>query len=79
MLFFNPSGAQCVVLGLQVCAVLSETLLLIRAAEWYQLISGSILLFVNFYPLFKLFRDYLVLCKIYKAERLILEKHAPPS
>ncbi|KAF0309542.1 Transmembrane protein 39A [Amphibalanus amphitrite] len=79
MLFCNPSGAQCFILGLQVCAVLSETLLLIRAVEWYQLISGSILLFVNFYPLFKLFRDYLILCKIYKAERLILEKQAPAS
>lgn len=79
MLFNNPSSAQCFVLGLHVCAVLSETVLLIRAEEWYQLISVSILLFINFYPLFKLFRDYLILCKIYKAERLILEKHVPPS
>ncbi|XP_037079907.1 transmembrane protein 39A-like isoform X2 [Pollicipes pollicipes] len=79
MLFYNPSLPQCVALGLQVCAALTETVLLIRAAEWYQLISGSVLLFISFYPLFKLFRDYLVLCKIYSAERLILEKHAPPS
>jgi len=79
MLFHNPAMALCVVLGLQVCAVLAEMVVLIRAAEWYQLISGSCLLFLNFYPLFKLFRDYLILCKIYKAERLIMEKHAPAA
>lgn len=49
--------------------VLAQHLSLAWSVLWYQLISEAILLFANYYALFKLTRDYLVFWKMSPAEK----------
>lgn len=72
--FNNPSMLQCSLLGLQVFLVFIQILILVRCSEWYHVISLALLLFGNYYTLFKLSRDYLVCWQVYKAEQMIQEK-----
>lgn len=72
--FMNPSLLLCSLLGLQFVMVVAQMVLLVRSSEWNQIISISLLLFSNYYTLFKLSRDYLILWKIYRAEQLIQEQ-----
>ena len=44
--------------------VLAQHLSLAWSNQWYQLISEAILLFSNYYALFKIVRDYIVFWRI---------------
>ncbi|KAF6211546.1 hypothetical protein GE061_012059 [Apolygus lucorum] len=72
--FYNPSFLMCSLVGLQLSLVLLQLGILIRTTEWYQVLSLSLLLFANYYTLFKLARDYLICWKVYKAEAMIQDK-----
>ncbi|XP_014260397.1 transmembrane protein 39A-A isoform X2 [Cimex lectularius] len=73
-LFINPSVLLCSLVAFQLSLVILQLAILIRTSEWYQLISLSILIFVNYYTLFKLGRDYLICWRLYAAEAMIQDK-----
>lgn len=72
--FNNPSVFLCSLLGLQLSLVIMQVVILVRSSEWYHVVSLALLLFANYYTLFKLSRDYLICWKVYKAEQMIQEK-----
>ncbi|XP_073982400.1 transmembrane protein 39A [Rhodnius prolixus] len=72
--FNNPSVLLCSLVGLQLSLVLLQLVILVRTSEWYQVISLSLLIFANYYTLYKLARDYLISWKVYKAEAMIQDK-----
>ncbi|PSN42547.1 hypothetical protein C0J52_03827 [Blattella germanica] len=72
--FNNPSVLLCSLLGLQLSLVIMQIVILVRSSEWYHVVSLALLLFANYYTLFKLSRDYLVCWKVYKAEQMIQDK-----
>ena len=53
-----------VLLMIQSGLVLAQHLSLAWSSQWYQLISEAILLFSNYYALFKIVRDYIVFWRI---------------
>lgn len=61
-------------LGLQLLLVGFQLLILLRVTEWYQVLSMTLLLVINYYTLFKVARDYLICWKVYRAEQIIQEK-----
>ncbi|KAG8040370.1 hypothetical protein G9C98_000941 [Cotesia typhae] len=73
-LFNNPTMLLCSLLGLQLLLVSVQILILLRAVEWYQILSMTLLLITNYYTLFKLARDFLVCWKVYRTEQIIQEK-----
>ena len=75
MVFINPSKLLCAVLCLQLALILLQLCLLFSSIPWHNFLSIVILLFINYYTLFKLVRDYLVAWKVYKAENMIQEKN----
>lgn len=72
--FYNPSFLMCALVGLQMSLVSLQMVILMRTSEWYKVLSVSLLLFANHYPLFRMTRDYLICWKVYKAEALIQDK-----
>eukprot|EP00088_Acartia_fossae_P047322 TRINITY_DN5129_c0_g2_i1.p1 TRINITY_DN5129_c0_g2~~TRINITY_DN5129_c0_g2_i1.p1 ORF type:complete len:470 (-),score=46.90 TRINITY_DN5129_c0_g2_i1:143-1552(-) len=70
-LFADPSVGTAVVLSIQAILVLAQIYIIVRSHVWYHLMSQAILLFIHFYTLFKLGRDYLVLAKVYQAELVL--------
>lgn len=72
--FNNPSVLLCSLLGLQLSLVIIQIVILVRSSEWYHVVSLALLLFANYYTLFKLSRDYLICWKVYKAEQMIQDK-----
>jgi len=73
-LFGDPSLLVCGLLLLQASLITLQVLVIAKSQFWYHLISQGILAFGNYYALFKLTRDYLILSKIYKAEKLLIER-----
>lgn len=73
-LFKDPSLGVGVLLVCQSGLVVAQHISLTWSTYWYQLISEAILLFANYYVLFKLIRDYLVLWKIYLVESTLQAK-----
>ncbi|XP_070159327.1 transmembrane protein 39A isoform X1 [Polyergus mexicanus] len=73
-LFYNPTMLLCSLLGLQLLLVGVQLLILLRITEWYQILSMTLLLVINYYTLFKVARDYLICWKVYRAEQIIQEK-----
>jgi hypothetical protein len=76
-LFGDPSLLVCGLLVVQASLVVCQLALLAKSQFWYHLISQGILTFSNYYTLFKLSRDYLILSKVYKAEQMLLERFSP--
>lgn len=74
-MFKNPSVAASGLVGLQLSLVVIQLALLVRSSQWQQIIALVLLLFVNYYTLFRLGRDYLVSLKLYKVEQNIHEKY----
>ncbi|XP_066993587.2 transmembrane protein 39A isoform X3 [Anabrus simplex] len=72
--FNNPTALVFSLLGLQLFLVAVQVVVLVRSSEWYHVVSVTLLLFANYYTLFKLCRDYLVCWKVYKAEQMIQDK-----
>jgi len=76
-LFGDPSMLVCGLLVVQATLVSFQLLIIAKSQFWYHLISQGILAFGNYYTLFKLTRDYLILSRIYKAEKLLIERYNP--
>ncbi|XP_019696493.1 transmembrane protein 39A-A isoform X2 [Harpegnathos saltator] len=72
--FYNPTVLLCSVLGAHLLLVGVQLLILLRTTEWCQLLSIALLLFMNYYTLFKIARDYLICWKVYRTEQIIQEK-----
>ncbi|XP_040581145.1 transmembrane protein 39A [Lepeophtheirus salmonis] len=64
-IFSNPNDYLLVQLILQMILIATQQITLFLCVYWYQLLSVSILLFANYYMLFKLFRNYDVLGNFY--------------
>lgn len=73
-LFNNPTILLCSLLGLQLLLIGFQLLILLQITEWYQILSMTLLIIMNYYTLFKVTRDYLVCWKVYRAEQIIQEK-----
>ncbi|XP_077293544.1 transmembrane protein 39A isoform X2 [Arctopsyche grandis] len=76
ILFYNPYYVMCMLLCLQMSLVVMLLVFLMYTTEWHFILSLALLLFSNYYTLFKLIRDYLVSLKVYQTEFLIQEKHS---
>ena len=63
-LFYDPVSVLGLLLMIQSGLVLAQHLSLAWSNQWYQLISEAILLFSNYYALFKIVRDYIVFWRI---------------
>jgi hypothetical protein len=72
--FNNPSVLLGCLLGLQLSLVTIQIVILVRSSEWYRVVSLAVLLFANYYTLFKLCRNYLIWWKVYKAEQVLQDK-----
>ena len=59
-LFCDPLSIIGVLLMVHTGLVLAQHMSLAWSSQWYQLISEAILLFTNYYSLFKIVRDYIV-------------------
>jgi Putative transmembrane protein len=68
VMFQKPLRVINWLLAFTVCLIGYQFVLLIQATEWSHIISLSCLLFSNYYTLFKLTRDRLVLGRAYKDE-----------
>ncbi|XP_033342200.2 transmembrane protein 39A isoform X1 [Megalopta genalis] len=73
-LFSNPTMLLFSLLGLQLLLVGTQLFILLRTTDWYQVLSITLLLLINYYPLFKITRNYLICWKVYHAEQIIQEK-----
>ncbi|XP_045499212.1 transmembrane protein 39A [Colias croceus] len=73
--FNNPSKLMCLLVCLQLALVLLKLCLLFSSIVWHYFLSIVVLLFINYYSLYKMLRDYLVAWKVYKAENLIQDKN----
>lgn len=62
--FSDPVHVLGVFLMVQSGLVLAQHLSLAWSSSWYQLISEAILLFANYYALFKLVRDYIIFWRL---------------
>src|SRR5690349_9309754 len=65
VLFKNPSMLYLIICTIQVCTVLVQLILIFYSREYQYIISIGLLLITNYYTLFKLVRDYLIVKKIY--------------
>lgn len=62
------------VLIFQLLLVCAQLLSLLLATDWYQVLSITLLLVINYYNLFKVIRNYLICLKVYHVEQIIEEK-----
>jgi len=65
-LFILPSQVIGLVLGIQILIIFYQLFILVRITHWFKIVSLAIMLFFNYYPLYKVCRDFLVGYKIYK-------------
>ncbi|XP_026748742.2 transmembrane protein 39A [Galleria mellonella] len=75
--FINPSVLLCMLLCLQLSLIVLQLCLLFSNIQWHNFLSVVILLFINYYTLFKMMRDYLIAWKVYRAESMIQDKNGP--
>ncbi|XP_017760704.1 PREDICTED: transmembrane protein 39A [Eufriesea mexicana] len=73
-LFSNPTMLFRSLMGLQFLLVCAQLFILLRTTDWYQVLSITLLLVINYYTLFKVIRDYLICLKLYHTEQIIQEK-----
>jgi len=71
-MFHRPLRVITTMLLLTSALVLYQFYVLAQATEWSHVLSISILLFSNYYTLFKLTRDRIVLSRAYKDESAML-------
>lgn len=72
VMFHRPLRVITTMLLLTSVLVLYQFYVLAQATEWSHILSISILLFSNYYTLFKLTRDRIVLGRAYKEESAVL-------
>ncbi|KAH7946914.1 transmembrane protein 39A-B [Rhipicephalus sanguineus] len=75
-LFRSPAVVVGGALALQAAQLLFLLYVLASSSEWHRLLTASLLVLLNSLTLFKLARQYLVLDKVYHAERLLHERLA---
>ncbi|KAK8784680.1 transmembrane protein 39A-A isoform X1 [Amblyomma americanum] len=75
-LFRSPAAVVGGALALQAAQLLFLLYLLASSSEWHRLLTASLLVLLNALTLFKLARQYLVLDKVYHAERVLHERLA---
>ncbi|XP_041980230.1 transmembrane protein 39A [Aricia agestis] len=73
--FNDPSNLLCLFLCLQLSLVVLQLCLLFSSFAWHNFIAVLMLLFINYYTLFKMVRDYLIAWKVYNAENIIQDKN----
>ncbi|VVD00637.1 unnamed protein product [Leptidea sinapis] len=73
--FNNPSKLLCLMVCLQLSLILIQLCLLFSSIIWHYYLSVVVLLFINYYSLYKMLRDYLVAWKVYRAELMIQDKN----
>jgi len=66
VLFKNPSMLYLIICTIQMCTVFVQLILLFYSLEYQYIISIGLLLITNYYTLFKLVRDYLIVKNIYQ-------------
>jgi len=71
-MFHRPLRVITTMLLLTSVLVLYQFYVLAQATEWSHILSISILLFSNYYTLFKLTRDRIVLGRAYKEQSSVL-------
>lgn len=62
-------------LGLLVVLVFVQMVLLIRALEWFKLISMSLMILINSLTVFRLMRSFYILREVYKVEAHLHESN----
>ena len=62
-MFCVPGRFTCLLLFLNSALIIYQYLILVSSTEWHRVISMAIILFCNYYMLFKLVRDSLILRK----------------
>jgi len=67
-LFKNPSMLFFIISSIQVMTVVCQLILIIYSREYQYIISIGLLLITNYYTLFKLARDYLIVRSIYSVK-----------
>lgn len=65
VLFKNPSMLYLIICTIQVSTVLLQLILIFYSREYQYIISIGLMLATNYYTLFKLVRDYLIVKNIY--------------
>ncbi|XP_054165554.1 transmembrane protein 39A-B-like [Oppia nitens] len=76
IVFSNPIGGFGTLLGFLVVLIFVQMVLLIRALEWYKLISMSLMILINSLTIFRLVRSFVILKKVYEVEtKLQQTKH----
>ncbi|XP_049539011.1 transmembrane protein 39A-B [Anopheles darlingi] len=73
--FSNPRAIFVSLIALQLCMVLFQLLLLSLTREWQNALSLGFMLLANYFTLFRLVRDYLILRRIYANESLSHPKY----
>jgi hypothetical protein len=68
VLFKNPSMLYFIICTIQLATVLIQLLLIMYSKEYIIVISIGLLLITNYYTLFKLVRDYLIVKNIYHGD-----------
>jgi len=71
-MFHRPLRVVTTMLLMTSVLILYQFYVLAQATEWSHILSVSILLFSNYYTLFKLTRDRIVLSRAYKEESSML-------
>lgn len=73
IVFSNPIGGFGTLLGLLVVLIFVQMVLLIRAFEWFKLISMSLMVLINSLTVFRLVRSFYILKEVYKVEARLQE------
>lgn len=77
-LFKNPSMLYFIICSIQLSTVIIQLILIIYSKEYITVISIGLLLITNYYTLFKLVRDYLIVKNIYHTRSGIVISAPPP-
>lgn len=78
-LFKNPSMLYFIICSVQLSTVIIQLILIIYSKEYITVISIGLLLITNYYTLFKLVRDYLIVKSIYHTRSGIVISTPSPS
>ncbi|XP_060526720.1 transmembrane protein 39A-A isoform X2 [Cylas formicarius] len=73
-MFLIPAKLLSLLLFCHVVLIFYQLFLLVRITHWYKIVSLALMLFFNYYTLYKLCRDFLVSYKIYRGEKEMHDK-----
>ena len=73
-MFKNPSIPFGALVFAHIVIILYQLVVLCRTVYWHNVLSLGFVMFYNYYTLYKIFRDYLIGLRVYKAEKALHEK-----